>query len=213
MPQSCRFDDHSSVTQTIKFFAKLRGCNSNESIALCDKLKLDKTKKVKTLSPGQQKKLQIILAMVGEPDFYILDEPTAGLDPEATFEIKNIIKGIHSGGKSILISSHILSDMDEICTGIAIMDKGRLTYENEITSCYVLKTSPVSREMLEKLNKSYKITADDNGTTLTAEIDKDAVPELLKTLGSMNISVYEAAASNVKNLVQKEMHIGKVGQQ
>lgn len=212
MPQSCRFDDRSTVSETIKFFAGLRSSDNAKSLTLCDKLSLDKTKKVKNLSPGQQKKLQIILAMVGSPDFYILDEPTAGLDPEATFEMKNIIKKIHGEGKSILISSHILSDMDEICTGIAIMDKGRLTYNNELTSSYVLKTSPVTHEALQTLKKLFKVTSDEKGTTLTAEIDKKQVPELVKALGSLNISIFEAAASNVKNLVQREMHIGEEGQ-
>ena len=67
--------------------------------------------------------MQIVIAMTGEPDLYILDEPTAGLDPSATFEMKSIIKEIHGRGKSILISSHILQNIDEICTDIAIMKR------------------------------------------------------------------------------------------
>lgn len=108
MPQSCRFDDNTTVSDTIRFFARLRNVDTKESIFLGEKLKLDMSKKVKHLSPGQQKKLQMIIAMTGDPDLYILDEPTAGLDPNATFEMKEIIKDIHKKGKSIIISSHIL---------------------------------------------------------------------------------------------------------
>ena len=121
MPQSCRFDDNTTVSETIRFFARLRNADTKESVSFGKKLKLDMSKKVKHLSPGQQKKLQMIIAMTGEPDLYVLDEPTAGLDPNATFEMKGIIKGIHQKGKSIIISSHILQDMDEICTNLSLI--------------------------------------------------------------------------------------------
>lgn len=102
MPQSCRFDDTATAASTIRFFAAMRKSNVKDSIRLGEKLELDMGKKVKHLSPGQQKKLQMIIAMAGEPDLYILDEPTAGLDPNATFEMKNIISSIHSAGKALL---------------------------------------------------------------------------------------------------------------
>ena len=206
MPQSCRFDDGTTVTDTIRFFAKLRKTDTKESVLLGEKLKLDMNKKVKHLSPGQQKKLQIIIAMTGEPDLYILDEPTAGLDPSATFEMKSIIKGIHDKGKSIIISSHILQDMDEVCTNIAIMENGRLTYNNEIESCYIIKTSPISSQILKALSVDYQITADELSTTLTAKIDKEQIPKLLTALNLQNISVFEVTASNVKNIVQEKLH-------
>ena len=150
MPQSCRFDDNTTVSEIIRFFARLRNADTKESVFLGKKLKLDMSKKVKHLSPGQQKKLQMIIAMTGEPDLYVLDEPTAGLDPNATFEMKGIIKGIHQKGKSIIISSHILQDMDEICTNIAILQNGQLIYDNEIESSYIFKIANISRQVLER---------------------------------------------------------------
>lgn len=207
MPQSCRFDDSATVTDTIRFFAKLRKTDAKGSISLGEKLKLTMNKKVRHLSPGQQKKLQIIIAMTGEPDLYILDEPTAGLDPSATYEMKSIIKDIHDKGKSIIISSHILQDMDEVCTNIAIMENGRLAYNNEIESCYIIKTSPVSSQIMKELSVDYSITADENGTTLTAKIDKEMIPKLVTALGLQSISVFEVVASNVKNIVQEQLHL------
>lgn len=87
MPQSCRFDDNATVFDTIRFFARLRNTDTKDCDLFGKKMKLDMGKKVKYLSPGQQKKLQMIIAMAGEPDLYILDEPTAGLDPNATFDL------------------------------------------------------------------------------------------------------------------------------
>lgn len=212
MPQSCRFDDGNTARATINMFAKLRGGNLLESLALGEKLHLDLTKKVKHLSPGQQKKLQMIIAMTGDPDLYILDEPTAGLDPSATFEMKNIIKDLNKKGKSILISSHILQDMDEICTNVAIMEKGRLTYDNKLTSSYIFETSPIAKEVLLTLGKTYSISSDSAGTSLTVQIEKEQVPELIYSLNNFHVRIYEVAASNVKNLVQHKLNIGEEAQ-
>ena len=132
MPQSCRFDDNRTVTKTVRFFTAIKKANAGDSLTLCKKLELDTRKKVKHLSPGQQKKLQIVIAMAGDPDFYILDEPTAGLDPKATFEMMGIIKAIQKEGKSILVSSHILGDLDEICTHVAVINEGRIVYGNKL---------------------------------------------------------------------------------
>ena len=212
MPQSCRFDDGYTAAATINMFTKLRGGDLKESLMLGEKLHLDLTKKVKHLSPGQQKKMQMILAMTGDPDLYILDEPTAGLDPSATFEMKSIIKDIHKKGKSILISSHILQDMDEICTNVAILEKGRLTYDNKLTSSYVFKTSPIAKEVLQALGKAYSISSDSTGTTLIVQIEREQVPELIISLNDFHVRIYEATSSSVKNLVQHELNIGEEAQ-
>ena len=132
MPQNCRFDDNNNVANTVAFFSSTKKARISDNLALCDRLELDVGKKVKHLSPGQQKKLQIVIAMTGEPDFYVLDEPTAGLDPKATHEMTEVIKSLRQTGKSMLVSSHMLSDMDEICTHAAIIDKGCLAYAGEV---------------------------------------------------------------------------------
>lgn len=207
MPQSCRFDDGASVADTIRFFALIRKADYKKSFSLCKKLELDTTKKVKHLSPGQQKKLQLVIAMTGEPDLYILDEPTAGLDPNATYEMMNIIESIHKDGKSILISSHILQDMDEICTNIAILEKGNLIYSRELEGSYVIKTEPIPRRIYEVLAKKYSLSGNENRTVLHAKTDKTGVSELVKALAADSIGIFEVSSSNVKTIVQEQLHI------
>lgn len=210
MPQSCRFDDRATVADTVRFFARLRNADTKDIVSIGKKLKLDMDKKVKNLSPGQQKKLQMMIAMTGEPDLYILDEPTAGLDPDATMEMKDMIKGIHERGKSIIISSHILQDMDEICTNIAIMQDGRLIYNHEMESCYMIRIDGISSQVLEMISNDFPLSVDEFGTTLTAKIHKEQVPQLISALSSHSISIYEVTASNVKHIVQKQLHFGEV---
>lgn len=212
MPQSCRFDDGSTVAATVALFAKLKGGDLHESLKFAKALHLNLAQKVKHLSPGQQKKLQLILAMAGDPDLYILDEPTAGLDPGATFEMKNIIGDIHKKGKSILISSHILQDLDEICTSVAILETGSLAYNDRLESCYVCKTSPLEKPVLQALGNNYAVSADAAGTTLTVQIKEEQVPQFIDSLCGFHVRIYQVAPANVKTLVQHELHIAERGQ-
>jgi ABC-2 type transport system ATP-binding protein len=78
------------------------------------------------LSRGMKQRLGIGRAIIHNPPLLVLDEPAAGLDPKARVELKGLLKDLHSAGKTIFITSHILSDLEEICTNIAIMEKGKL---------------------------------------------------------------------------------------
>jgi ABC-2 type transport system ATP-binding protein len=78
------------------------------------------------LSRGMKQRLGIGRAIIHDPPLLVLDEPAAGLDPKARVELKELLKGLHAAGKTIFITSHILADLEEICTSIAIMEKGRL---------------------------------------------------------------------------------------
>jgi len=78
------------------------------------------------LSRGMKQRLGIGRAIIHNPPLLVLDEPAAGLDPKARVELKVLLKNLHAAGKTIFITSHILSDLEEICTNIAIMEKGKL---------------------------------------------------------------------------------------
>lgn len=78
------------------------------------------------LSRGMKQRLGIGRAIIHDPPLLVLDEPAAGLDPKARVELKGLLKDLHARAKTIFITSHILADLEEICTSIAIMEKGRL---------------------------------------------------------------------------------------
>jgi len=207
MPQSCRFDDNSSVAKTIRLFADLRNVEADDSFGLCKKLGLDCTKKVKHLSPGQQKKMQMIIAMTGDPDFYVLDEPTAGLDPSATCAMTQIIRSIHHAGKSIIISSHILQDMDAVCTSVAILEKGNLIYDCTIENSYIVETRALSSALLDIIQSQYSLTYNTNHTVLTVNTDRDHISDFIKYLTSFSVDILEVTVSNVKNIAQQHMNM------
>jgi ABC-2 type transport system ATP-binding protein len=78
------------------------------------------------LSRGMKQRLAIARAIVHDPPVLILDEPTSGLDPKARVELKDLLRRLNREGKTIFITSHILSDLEELCTSVAIMEKGKL---------------------------------------------------------------------------------------
>lgn len=85
-----------------------------------------------SLSRGGQQKLSLARALIHDPKILILDEPTSGLDPNTRFEFRQIIANLADSGKTIIISSHILNEISELCTDIGIIDQGQLVMEGKI---------------------------------------------------------------------------------
>ncbi|MEG0216308.1 MAG: ABC transporter ATP-binding protein, partial [Hungatella sp.] len=84
------------------------------------------------LSRGMKQKLCLARALIHNPELLILDEPTSGLDPRTRYELKEILKELREQGKTILISSHILPELSEICTDIGIIEQGRIALEGNM---------------------------------------------------------------------------------
>ncbi len=91
-----------------------------------------KDKRCSKLSTGMKQRLAIAMALFRDPELVILDEPTNGLDPVGIIDIRNIIQQIHNIGKTVIISSHILAEMDKVCTHIGIIKDGSLVYQDKI---------------------------------------------------------------------------------
>lgn len=85
-----------------------------------------RTSKFRTFSLGMKQRLAIASAMLSDPEVLVLDEPTNGLDPQGIAEIRNLVMSIAKEGKTILIASHILDEVEKICTHVAILRKGKL---------------------------------------------------------------------------------------
>ena len=81
---------------------------------------------VKTYSQGMRQRLGIAQALLGRPELLILDEPTNGLDPQQMYEMRQLIRGLAQRGITVLLSSHLLGEVEQVCTHAAIMDRGRL---------------------------------------------------------------------------------------
>jgi ABC-2 type transport system ATP-binding protein len=120
------------VWEYLDFFARCYGLPANRRRQVVDEL-LDlvdlgekKDVYVQTLSRGMRQRLCLAHALVHEPDVLLLDEPASGLDPRARVEMRELLRELGAMGKTIVLSSHILVELAELCDSIAIIEKGRL---------------------------------------------------------------------------------------
>ena len=132
MPDSLPDIGDMSVSDFIDFFARsfnLRGKERLEAVRRVENMmRLDsmRDKTLKSLSKGMKQRVSLARAIVHDPDFLILDEPAAGLDARARMEVLELISEFSSMGKTLLISSHILSELGRVCDKYVIIEKGRL---------------------------------------------------------------------------------------
>jgi ABC-2 type transport system ATP-binding protein len=110
---------------------------------------------VETLSRGMQQRLCLARALVHDPDLILLDEPAAGLDPRTRVELRELVHTLHEMGKTIVISSHILLELAEVCTDIAILQDGRLIFSGAIET--LSQHSQPGRQLAIRLLEADKI--------------------------------------------------------
>ncbi len=138
LPQKFGLFPNLTSYEMLKYFAlekEIRKDSIDEEIMRCLKLvglEDKKDKKCSSLSGGMVRRLGIAQAILGKPSVIILDEPTAGLDPEERIRFKNIIDELED--TTVLLSTHIVSDVEEVCNQILVLDKGNLIFSGEIKS-------------------------------------------------------------------------------
>jgi len=86
-------------------------------------------KKVKAYSLGMKQRLAIAIALLHDPELLILDEPTNGLDPNGIIDVRNLIKKLNSEGRTIIVSSHLLSEVEKVATHVGIIHNGKIVFE------------------------------------------------------------------------------------
>lgn len=138
MPDFFGTYDNLKAIEYLEFYASIHGINGTKARQLCfDLLELvnlsDKADAyVDGLSRGMKQRLCLARCLVHNPELLILDEPASGLDPRARFEMKGILKNLTEMGKTILISSHILPELSEMCTSIGIVQGGRMVVSGPV---------------------------------------------------------------------------------
>jgi Cu-processing system ATP-binding protein len=134
MPQIGRYPDNMSIGDVFEMMKDIRGSGNvlDEELIQLFGLKDQMKKKMRTLSGGTRQKVSASLAFLFDPEVLILDEPTAGLDPVASEMLKEKIIAQKKKGKLVLITSHILSELDELVTQVIYMQDGSLQFHKTI---------------------------------------------------------------------------------
>ena len=134
MPQIGKYPENMTIGQVIEMVKTIRNNKTYLDQELLQNFELEKmyNKQMRTLSGGTTQKVSAVLAFLFNPDILILDEPTAGLDPLASEILKEKIIKEKQNGKLILITSHLLSELDDLVTEIIFMQDGKLHFHKKI---------------------------------------------------------------------------------
>jgi len=200
MPDDFGVYDGMKVWEFLDFFAvayKIGRTQRKKVIGDVPEL-LDLTHKrddyVNGLSRGMKQRLCLAKTLVHDPPVLILDEPTSGLDPRARIEVKALLKELRKMGKTILISSHILSELADCCTSIGIIERGQLLMHGPIDSVYrqIRRNRIVEIRFIENQDAGVSIVRSDpsmrgievDGNRVTAEFETDdeGLASLMKRL-------------------------------
>ena len=224
MPDYFGTYENMNVEEYLDFFARSYGLRGKERLASLDYvmeftgLDVLANKPINGLSKGMKQRLCLGRTMIHDPSVLILDEPAAGLDPRARIELREMIAKLAKTGKAVLISSHILTELAEICDRIAIIETGRLLAVgavDEISS----RSEAVSRVRLRALGKQQSvvdwlsnrsdvtdIVVDDNLVILNHDGGPRQQAELLKELVEAGFEIVEFA-SKIKSLEDVFLHV------
>ena len=177
-----------SALENVRLCCTILGEDKKQSEAILETVGLADTgkKKAGNFSLGMKQRLGIALALVGNPEFLMLDEPINGLDPTGIVEIRNLLLELKNQGKTIFISSHILGELEKIATRYGIISKGKLV--EEITAA----------ELAEKCSSRTVIQTDDSKKA--AQILRKHFPELDSEIDNSSSIIVTGQISNIGEL-------------
>jgi ABC-2 type transport system ATP-binding protein len=224
MPDSFGVYDDMKVWEYLDFFARCYGIAPaarrrmiGDLLELVD-LASKRDDYVQTLSRGMQQRLCLAHALVHDPQVLLLDEPASGLDPRARVELRELLRELRAIGKTILISSHILPELEELCTSVAIVDRGQVLAQGRVSDIERrLRFGAVLRvrlllegEALEAARQHFAADADvasavilEDGTIeLGFRGDDDATARLLReaVAAGLPMITFARAASDLEEL-------------
>ncbi len=220
MPDFFGVYDNLKAMEYMEFYASIYGIEGKEAAKLCRDLmdlvnlndKYDSY--VDGLSRGMKQRLCLARCLVHNPELLILDEPASGLDPRARFEMKEILKNLTDMGKTILISSHILPELAEMCTSIGIIEHGEMIINGTVdeiltklnnTNPLMIKVFDGKEEALRILKENpaiQNIVTKEETISIGFEGNEEQEAELLKMLieNGIKISSYKREEGNLEEL-------------
>lgn len=207
MPDYIGVYDNLKAIEYLEFFGSIYGISAKETkrkgFELLELVNLKEKSEVYVdkLSRGMKQRLSLARSMMHDPKLLILDEPSSGMDPRARFEMKNILKNLKDLDKTVLVSSHILVELGEICTRIGIINGGSIVSQGTINEIMgeVRGQTPISITVVDKVDEGIKLLS-------TFDIVSKINVEGNKIVGNINGGEVEAAEI-LKSLILNNIQV------
>jgi len=197
LPEESCFYRFLNADETLDFYGQLfriprkeRKLRTNRLLKRVG-LEFARKRHLKQYSKGMLRRIGIAQALINDPDLIILDEPTSGLDPIGTRETKDLILELKSQGKTVLLCSHLLSDVQDICDRVAIIDKGELQISGAIDE--LLANKDIIELLIRNLSKETlmeveRFVQDKQGEIVSIKNSSETLEDLFLKIYAANIS-------------------------
>ncbi|MDY0081722.1 MAG: ABC transporter ATP-binding protein [Ignavibacteriaceae bacterium] len=159
MPQAASFPDNLTVNEVFNMISDLRKQQMNGNVELINTLNLqpELNKKIRTLSGGNKQKVSACIALMFDPKIIILDEPTAGLDPLSSANLKKKIIELRDSGKTVILTSHIMAEIEELSDNILFLIEGKIVFEGALKNLVELSgQSKLENAIAALMDKGFK---------------------------------------------------------
>ncbi|QKS72452.1 ABC transporter ATP-binding protein [Paenalkalicoccus suaedae] len=195
--------------EVIDLFIKLSGTTSYDKEkrdTLIERFNFDPTKKCRTYSKGNRQKVALIAAFSTNADVYILDEPTSGLDPLMENVFQDCVREVKAEGKSVLLSSHILSEVEKLCDRVAIIREGQIIEVGSLTDMRHLTRTHMLVQTekplhLEEHHFIHDVVQTEEGTSF--QVDTDHLDDVIKLLSAYGVKKLESAPPTLETLFMR----------
>ncbi|MDZ5710863.1 ABC transporter ATP-binding protein [Jeotgalibacillus haloalkalitolerans] len=194
--------------EVIDLFLKLRDSyNPEKKQELIKRFQLDPSKKCRTYSKGNRQKVTLVAAFASDAELFILDEPTSGLDPLMERVFQECVLEAKSEGKSVLLSSHILSEVERLCDRVAIIRQGEIIESGSLDEMRHLTRTNLVVETRAPLNGIsdlpgvHDVKHTEKGTSL--QVDAEALDIVIKKLSTLGITRLESTPPTLEDLFMR----------
>ncbi len=200
--------------EVIDLFVKLRGVNNkSRREELIRKFDLDPSKKCGTYSKGNRQKVALIAAFSSDADLYILDEPSSGLDPLMDKVFQECVMDAKKAGKSVLLSSHILSEVEKLCDNVSIIrqgeiiESGTLDELRHLTRTSVLVKTKQPLASLSEIKGVHNVEKKDHDA-LSFQVDTEELGSVIKHVSQFEVIKLESAPPTLEDLFMRHYKTG-----
>lgn len=193
VPGDVNLWDNLTGGEIIDLFIRLRrGSDKRYREELIEKFDFDPTKKSGTYSKGNRQKVALVAAFASDADLYILDEPTSGLDPLMELVFQDCVAKVKDEGKTVLLSSHILSEVEKLCDRLSIIRGGKIIDTGTLRELRHLSRNNITVETekpipnLREMSGVFDVA--ENGDEITFRADSDATGNVMNALANAGIT-------------------------
>ena len=194
--------------EVIDLFLKMRGNGSpSKKEELLKRFELDPTKKCRTYSKGNRQKIALISAFASDADLYILDEPTSGLDPLMERIFQECVLEVKAEGKSVLLSSHILSEVEKLCDKIAIIRQGKIIETGTLSEMRHLTRTKLTIKTKETIPALQEVKGihnlEQSDSEFVFQVDTEELGNIIQYISTFGIEKLESAPPTLEDLFMR----------